>query len=216
MNLTFDEATHVYQIDGRTVPSVTQVIWAIFPSWRVSQWHLDRGTATHKACELYDLGTLDLTTVDPEVEPRLEAWIKFRKQYPCRILGIERMLGDAHWQYAGKIDRVLGVDDWTVVADLKNSLSPQVFLQLGAYFRLLRVNKECGGNKTKGMAVELRDDGQYRCQCLTPGDLHRMESTFLSALNCYRFMMDNGMLPERSSNACAVTQEVAEDHHSVW
>ena len=42
---TFDEETHTYMIDGRPVPSVTQVVSEFIACWMASEWYLKRGTA---------------------------------------------------------------------------------------------------------------------------------------------------------------------------
>lgn len=217
--LTFNDERHEYTLNGRVVPGVTSIIKATMPQWQVGPWYLERGTAVHKACELYDLGTLDWRNIDKEIEPRLEAWIKFRKQFPARMLEIETMYGDPGWMYAGKIDNIMGVDDQIVVVDRKNSISPHVFVQLAGYSRLLRVSgtykKEFDTGRVKAMAVELRANGQYQCQPMSIHELRKAETTFSAALTMHNFFKDNGMVcfNERSSHVGALTEAVGEGHH---
>ena len=52
MTLTFDEATHVYQISGVIVPSVTGIIGHILPGWKASDWYLQRGRAVPQAPDM--------------------------------------------------------------------------------------------------------------------------------------------------------------------
>jgi hypothetical protein len=212
-DLVLREEDHTYLLNSRPVPSVTQIIRAVFPSWQVDPWYLDRGTQTHKACELYDLGTLDPSTLDRHIVKRVAAWAKFRKQYPGKVEKIELMLGDPDLMFAGKIDRIFSVDDWWVVLDLKNSISPQVFVQLGGYSLLWR-KEQNPLRKTKGMAVELQESGEYRCQPMTDRDLRRAEQTFLAALTIHNFMKDNGMPTERNQYAHSLPQEIGVGHHS--
>jgi hypothetical protein len=49
---TFNEATHTYKINGRSVPSVTQVLGDLLPCYRAGEWYKARGRAVHAAAEL--------------------------------------------------------------------------------------------------------------------------------------------------------------------
>lgn len=81
--LTFDEATHTYRVDGRVVPSVTQIIKAVFPNVyaNIPAAILDRkarlGTAVHKAVELWLGHSLDVDTLHEEVKPYLASWMQW-------------------------------------------------------------------------------------------------------------------------------------------
>lgn len=70
----FDPVAHRYTLDGRVLPSVTQILRGLddfshVPA-RVLERARDRGTRVHSACNLDVLGTLDEATVDDEVAPR--------------------------------------------------------------------------------------------------------------------------------------------------
>ena len=77
--LTLDPITHVYTLNGRVVPGVTEIVRATVPGWQASEWYLQRGRALHKAVELWNKGTLDEATVAPEIEGRFRAWKLFRE-----------------------------------------------------------------------------------------------------------------------------------------
>jgi hypothetical protein len=216
MNLTFDETTHTYKIGEHIVPSVTQVIRTVFPHWEVDQWYLDRGTQVHTACELYDLGTLNWATVDPRILGRVRAWELFRRQYPGKVTAIEVPLGHDGHLYAGKLDRVFAVDEYDVLVDIKNSISPHVFVQLGGY-SLMWKRQANPLRKCKGLAVELREDGHYHCQGITERELIQAEKTFVASLTIHNFMKDNGMAKERISHVDFGTQKEPEaDHQDQW
>jgi hypothetical protein len=100
--LTFNEARHEYHLDGRLVPSVTQVLRgaglislvdfadqerklmvemgystaSLVPS-EILQHALARGTRVHKACHYLSEGLLDWDTVDEKDRPYVDAAAQF-------------------------------------------------------------------------------------------------------------------------------------------
>jgi hypothetical protein len=83
MNIEFDEPTHTYRVDGRIVPSVTQILGDTFPGVYagIPEHTLLRraqiGSAVHKAIELYLCRNLDENKLHPEVEPLFKSWRKW-------------------------------------------------------------------------------------------------------------------------------------------
>ena len=80
--IEFRESDHSYWFDGIRVPGVSEIIEGAGltdPNAQkyYTKFHADRGTAVHKACELYDKGILDEDSLDPEVVGYLEAYKKF-------------------------------------------------------------------------------------------------------------------------------------------
>lgn len=107
--LTFDAATHRYRVGDRFVPNITLIVPSDYSHVRpdVLEKARQRGHAVHKATELYDLGVLDWSTLDPKVEPYLVAWISFLADYECEFepYDIERLLYHPIDHYAGTGDR---------------------------------------------------------------------------------------------------------------
>lgn len=92
----FDAGSHIYCLDGRKVPSVTQVLRAvgIAPDYsRVEPGILERkrliGVALHKCLHYLQECDLDPDTVDPEVQPYLVAHKLFVKDRGFKVLTIE-------------------------------------------------------------------------------------------------------------------------------
>lgn len=81
--LTIDE-NHVYTDEkGKSLPGVTQIIGeaGLKPSYDSgTTYYMDLGEAIHKLLELYDKD--DLGEYLPAYQPYLDAWIKFKKDYP--------------------------------------------------------------------------------------------------------------------------------------
>ena len=109
--LLFDEEKHLFTLEstGERLPSVTQVLAkeGLSPnySW-IDPWYSLRGTYIHKATALHDNNNLDESTIDPEIAPYFEAYLKFRKEWAGEIIKIEKRLYHPTWGYAGIIDRV--------------------------------------------------------------------------------------------------------------
>lgn len=192
--LEFFEDSHTYKLDGRAVPSVTQAIQAILPMRPMDDYYLQRGTAVHRACELYDRGTLDEASVDPEIAPRLEAWKKFRSDFGGEIAMNERRLASKKYQFAGTVDRVFAKGGKLILVDLKNGWYKQSILQIGGYGLLLA---EDGRTPHRAGIVELLECGAYHCRWMERADLRRAEQQFLALLSVFGFAAENKLLKEQ-------------------
>lgn len=194
MRLTFDEVTHTYQLDGRRVPSVTQILKAILPPQYefAGEWHMNRGTATHKACELLDQGTLDWSSVDLEIEPRVRAWEKFRSDWAAEIVANETRLAHEGLRYAGCLDRMFRKGRELILADIKNSVAPQVRLQLGLYSLAWTATHRT--KVDRAVAVELTESGSYKCHWFSPAELRQAERQGVALKAVYDFAEQHGLL----------------------
>jgi hypothetical protein len=190
--LTFDAERHEYRLDGRLVPSVTQVVRAILPGWNASAWHMHRGSATHHGCRLLDEGRLDWQSVDDEIRPRLAAWQKFRSEWPAEVTFCEKPVASLVYQFAGTLDRMFRCGAERVLCDLKNTIEPGVRVQLGGY-SLAWHEMYPARRIDRAVAVELRDCGDYRCLWLDRHELRRAEQTFLGCLTVFNFMVTHGI-----------------------
>lgn len=188
--LEFDEESHRYTLDGKVLPSVTKIINNVLPTFQASQWHMDRGKRTHAACEWLDNGCDP--EIDPEIYPRVNAWRKFRADYGGKIVANELRLASKLLRFAGTIDRVISTGKNLIIADLKNSVSPQVRLQLAGYSLLWKENNE--NSPKSAVAVELLDTGNYKCLWMDRHELRRAEQQFLALLSVYGFAETHNLL----------------------
>lgn len=126
---------HRYLLDGKPIDGLTSTIQeASLMGNYGSEWYLTRGTAVHLATELWDKGTLDESTVDPQIQGYLESWKRFRKDQGYTPIEIELKLYDPVYLYAGKIDRL-------PLCDLKSgSFEKWHIWQLSGYWNLCKVN----------------------------------------------------------------------------
>lgn len=169
--LTFDAATHTYRYNGQVVPGVTTVLQplsnfdAVPP--QVLQAASDFGTAVHLACELDDLGELDIERLDESLVPYLKAWRKFSAEHNVGWEKIEHQVYHGTMRFAGTLDRFGLVNGRRTVVDIKSSvqLYPSVGPQLAAYANALT---EPFADR---MAVQLKADGTYVAKTYTePSD----------------------------------------------
>ena len=139
--LTFDEEKHEYRLNGRILPSVTQILREIgfVDDTYFTEDSAARGIAVHKATELYDLGTLDEDSLDPRLVDYLEGWKRFRNEtgfFPTSIEG----RGWSKFGYVGTFDRVGVTDNGSIVLlDIKSSMyvPDWIGLQLGGYIQII-------------------------------------------------------------------------------
>lgn len=173
--IEFDEEKHIYTVDGKVVPSVTDICSPITADHygsinsAVLEMASRRGTAVHEATELIDLGSMP--DDDPEIDGYINAYLDFLLDYQPKWEYIE-WIGyfDDFWdgervQYCGTVDRAgyVGKEFW--VLDIKTTASPTkenyiaTCCQVTAYsnFEPIRTLYD-----VKHKILYLRKDGSYR------------------------------------------------------
>lgn len=185
--VAFDTASHTYRVDGRVLPSVTQVLQILQDFGGVPADVLERarefGSHVHTAVDLDNRGELDEDSLDPALRPCLEAWRKFRADTGAVVVASELRLADSVLGYAGTLDTLLVIRSRHALVDVKTGLVPRtVGPQLAAYDHLLRANGR--PRPTRRLCVQLCADGYRVHDCKDPADW----PVFMSALNCHKFM----------------------------
>ncbi len=164
--LTFNEAAHEYRFGGAVVPSVTQILRPLSNFSMVPKDVLERasqfGRAVHKACELYDLGSLDEGALDAALVPYLAGWKKFSSEHAVKWTVIEQPLYSDLHRYAGTPDRFGTVDGKAAVVDIKSSVAlyPSVGPQLAAYKNIVPGSPPI----CRRLGVRLKPDGTYEAK----------------------------------------------------
>lgn len=191
--LDFDAETHTYHLDGIRVPSVTQIVNAVVPfGFAIDPWYLKRGTALHRAIDLFHAGRLDETTIDESYAGKFDAYQKFRAETKCETAASEIALGSKRYMFAGTLDAILMFDGCDLVlGDWKGSVTPSADLQLGGYSILLKESGEkIFSGVNRGVGVQLNDDGSYKCRWID--SLKKQERYFLACLTVYNWMVETG------------------------
>lgn len=201
--LVFNEEKHVYMIGDRYLPGVSSILKkaGLVDLSGIPEEVLERarnfGTAVHKACELEDLGTLDVASLSEHVVPHLEAWRKFKTDAKVEVEEIEMPVFSQRWWVAGKLDRIIVMDGKRCLVDLKSSstIYPSMKIQLAAYKLLF---EEMTGVKISGrLIVQLLKDGSYK---LTPCNDETDEQVFLAAVQIYKFTRKEKAYYDRDRN----------------
>lgn len=139
--IQFDEASHTYTVNGRRLPSVTEILKPVSADFgMVDPGVLDnarnRGVAVDKMIELHERDQLDHGALSDEMLGYLAAWEQFKTDTGFVVLDVQHRVADARLGYAGTAD-VIGVNRNGVgsVIDIKCTAAdvPSVGPQTAAY-----------------------------------------------------------------------------------
>lgn len=180
MNITFDEVGHTYRDEaGRELPSVTTVLKGVgLIDSHASEWHMQRGTAAHMGIELYERGTLDETSLDPELVPYLAAWKAFKAETGLVVEEMERIIGHPVYRYAGRVDGIGTLAGKAVLFDLKTGAFQKWWVLQSAAYNLIT---KCA----RQISIELRDDGTWS---ITEHKDKTAAGKFLACLTVYNLI----------------------------
>lgn len=186
---TFDPDAHIYRLNGRIVPSVTQALHGVVPQWvPEDKWFMQRGTAVHACAAL--IAHDQLETFDPIISGQVAAIKSWYRDYQPRVLHVETPVYSMAYQFAGTLDLAVDLRGRLVLGDWKCTLSKSVQWQLGAY--AVAAKETLGTTFKEGFGIELRNDGTY--QVGETYDLTRAGREFLAILSAYNCMKREGMI----------------------
>ena len=175
--LDFEPVTHCYTVNGRVLPSVTQVLTAagfVDPRFYTDE-ACARGTAVHAAVQQFHAGG-ELGPVEAEYAPFLDAYLTFTDLTGYAVEASEQRVYDPLRGYAGTYDLLGTLPSYHAGRDLidikTGSIPTWVGYQTAAYARLLP-------GIVRRWALNLRADGSYRLEPLTA---RSDEAVFLAAL----------------------------------
>lgn len=174
----FDEATHSYTIEGRSVPSVTRVLdhAGLVDFSMVQREILERkskiGRLVHMATEYFDKGDLDWESLDDYTRGRTEAWMNFRKDtgFTPRLIE-ERCVANVNgMSYGLTIDREGMMGKHETIIELKTSAAAEPWWAIQTAGYALGVPDFEGKvnspralfARRRRIAVQLFADGRYK------------------------------------------------------
>lgn len=190
--LTFDAPSHTYRLDGKVIPSVTQILAPLIDFSRIPPEVLARkaalGTAVHTACEKVNHGTLDYDGLDDRVRPYVDQYLLFLEQGGFEVVLTERRVVSRKYRYAGTLDLWGYMNGRATLADIKTTADvyPVMGLQTAAYELAL---DEQDGMKTEDRVILRLGTDQYRFEPMTARD---DRSVFLAALTVAHWRNRNG------------------------
>lgn len=175
--ISLDRTTHKY---SPLLPSVTEILQAaglIDVAWFTVEAR-ERGSAVHRACELYDRGILDFESLDARIEPYVRAYMAFRaNRKEEKFEWIETPMMDQARVYAGTPDRILQSKS-RAVWDLKTGGEQRWHsIQLAAYVHLFEdeftYDRFC---------IYLKNDGSYQVRQFSKSEYFEDINLFNAAL----------------------------------
>ena len=192
--LVYDPIPHTYTCRGVVVPGVTSCLdglndYSMVPADVLEHARI-RGTRVHDATAYYDQGVLDWSTIDEEIAPYLEAWIRFREESGFTPNLIETRVFSLKRWYAGTLDRTgyfsklkrVPHDEETMV-DIKATamMMPGTGPQTAAYTMALNEERPVGQKIKRRYGVQLAPklNPPYR---LVPYEDKQDENDFLCCL----------------------------------
>lgn len=191
MEIEFAKAEHRYTVDGKTFPSVSQIIAPLVDFSMVRESVLEAarefGSHVHEACALHCRDALNWQTLDPALVPYVEGWDKFLRDTGAVILASEQPIAHPTLKYAGTPDLILAWDDFVAVPDIKATAAvpPTVGIQTAAYGRAYQAT--FGGKEPRRYCIHLTAKGYKSHRRTDPADW----AMFQSCLNIYRFKEKN-------------------------
>jgi hypothetical protein len=160
MEIVFDAGPHTYHVDGKRLPSVTEVLRPIVDLSGIPVQILEnarwRGTLAHTVCDLDNRDALgDVEDLDPAALEFLGAWRQWKERTGAVVIHSEFPVASKEYGYAGTIDVVADIRSKLTLVDLKaTALIPSsVGPQTAAYARAFQ---ETTGQKIKARGATKR------------------------------------------------------------
>lgn len=183
--ITFDPATHRYEIDGQPVPSVTTVLkdMGFVNASYFTEYARTRGTLVHRIIQYHVEGTLDDDTIDPALMGYFNAWRRFEDETGFVSTDTEKPLASEVWRFAGTPDHIGCFPDLrSACIDVKSgAIFPATQIQVAAYEIL-------AAQPLKRFALCLKEDGKYSLKQFTD---RQDAQIFKAALACWWFQKNN-------------------------
>lgn len=191
MGLEFDKAAHRYTLDGRHLPSVTQVLAPLemldgIPVDALEKARV-RGQHVHEAMALLVRDDLNWSSLDLELVPYIEGGKRFLEESGAVVIASEMRVACARIRCAGTLDLLAHWRDVQSLIDFKATAAVPATVgpQTAAYERLYQ--SMFGPARRNRYCVQLKP-GDYRVIRLTdPADW----SVFQSCLNIHHWRTKN-------------------------
>lgn len=164
--LTFDDATHIYRLDGVEIPSVSRIMEPLKSatyagvSEKTLQRAANRGTSAHNSIENYIKFSIE--DVHPEHRPYFDAFLEWWAKNNPVVVGSEIRVYHKILRYGGTIDLLCYIGDKLTLIDFKTTYSVSDMscgVQLEAYEKALASHDIFVDQK---MILHLKKDGKHK------------------------------------------------------
>lgn len=122
--ITYDDEGRAYW-NGERVPRTTEICALLAPRWPADEYYLRKGSLIHLITEWEDTGELDESSVDPNLQPYLEAYRRFKRSTNWHTTFTETKFFHEKYRYCGRADKIgqFGITartKWIWVIDIKS------------------------------------------------------------------------------------------------
>ena len=168
--ITYDDSSHAYTVNGKRVPSVTEITSVLTAgkygevNAAMLQQAQRRGTEVHELCEAIDCGIdPEELEIAPELVGYVNAYLAFLRDWRPEWDYIEKMVWCS--DFAGRADRIGRINGKTAILDIKTTSSMDRLSKLALYFQLHGYDtaRERMGEVPAyyRAGLQLRKDGKY-------------------------------------------------------
>ena len=171
MTVTYDDERHAYTVNGKRVPSVTEIT-GILTADKYSGGNdavlaqaQRRGTEVHELCEQIDCGIpVEEMEIAPELVGYVQAYINFLQDWNPEWDYLEKIVYTD--SFAGRADRIGRIDGKTVIADIKTTASMDRLSKLALAAQLYGYavawcDMDPGHTAQRLFGIQLKKDGKY-------------------------------------------------------
>lgn len=183
--LIFFDDKHQYEVGGEILPSVSEILQPLsraiyddIPQYTLDQ-AADRGKRVHAATE--NLDRYGEVKIDIDIQPYVEAYIKWRKEYDPQWTRIEYACYHPEMMYAGTLDRYGTIRGEQYIVDIKTTSTlhtARETAQLNGYQKLAEAN---GLKVDKRAILQLKKDGTFKWKPIDEDD-----SLFMACYTIYK------------------------------
>lgn len=176
MKISFNEEKHEYTVNGKVVPSVSEIMKCATCLYytdeippRVLELACKKGSAVHKAIEDYLLW--EEYETEEQYKPIMEQFLKWYKEYKPKIIQVEYQMTNG--EYAGTCDLICEINGEIHLIDYKTSSqihTKMIAIQEAGYDELcdIKIDKHDVLHLTKTnyefKEIEIRKDIWEKCK----------------------------------------------------
>lgn len=204
MQIEFNEDQHIYTVDGKVVPSVTEIIKFLTIDTFATANHAlkliaaNKGTRVHESTVVYDYEAWDFD-YDSDIIGYIQAYARFVRDYGIKdYIQTEHIISNG--EYAGTLDRLAMIDGKKTVIDLKTGTTSNLrafSAQLYGYAKILADTIGGSLEDYRGMIVKLKKDGTYSA---IQYDLNRGKTFFNACFNLWKMIQEDKNTHGRTGN----------------
>lgn len=163
----FDKVAHAYYLDGRQIPSITQMLQ--MTGWVDDTYYTEasriRGTAVHDLCTEFDLGALDPGESGSPYRGWLLAYAAAIRTLQPTWDGIEIPGVHPLYRFGGRPDRVGRVFKLQTILEIKSGVQEKAHkIQLALQAILCQATRPLPPEHYQRLALYVKSTGKFRLE----------------------------------------------------